>query len=82
MLRVLVPFQLITVTTLLPCQVHFIVAACENMIDGNGMLPSDVLTASNGKTVEASISNAYLSSSRSFLEWGLTRAPVQDARRL
>ena len=33
---------------------HFIIAACENMIDGRGMLPSDVLTASNGKTVEAS----------------------------
>ncbi len=36
------------------CQVHFIIAACENMIDGHGLLPSDVLTASNGKTVEAS----------------------------
>jgi leucyl aminopeptidase len=36
-------------------QVHFILAACENMIDGRGMLPSDVLTASNGKTVEASV---------------------------
>ena len=33
-------------------QIHFISASCENMIDGKGMLPGDVLTASNGKTVE------------------------------
>lgn len=33
-------------------QIHFISASCENMIDGRGMLPGDVLTASNGKTVE------------------------------
>jgi len=30
-------------------QIHFISASCENMIDGKGMLPGDVLTASNGK---------------------------------
>lgn len=35
-------------------QVHFIVAACENMISGTGMRPGDILTASNGKTIEAS----------------------------
>lgn len=33
-------------------QVHFIVAACENMISGTGMRPGDVITASNGKTIE------------------------------
>lgn len=33
-------------------EVHFIVAACENMIAGNGYRPGDVLTASDGKTVE------------------------------
>lgn len=33
-------------------EIHFISASCENMIDGKGMLPGDVLTASNGKTVE------------------------------
>lgn len=33
-------------------QVHFIVAACENMISGTGMRPGDVVTASNGKTIE------------------------------
>lgn len=33
-------------------QVHFIVAACENMISGQGMRPGDILTASNGKTIE------------------------------
>lgn len=33
-------------------QVHFIVAACENMISGTGMRPGDIITASNGKTIE------------------------------
>lgn len=36
-------------------QVHFIIASCENMIDGKGMRPGDVLTAMNGKTVEVSM---------------------------
>ena len=31
---------------------HFIVASCENMINGKAMRPGDVLTAANGKTVE------------------------------
>lgn len=31
---------------------NFVVAACENMINGKGMVPSDILTASNGKTIE------------------------------
>ena len=35
-----------------PVQIHFISASCENLIDGKGMLPGDVITASNGKTVE------------------------------
>ena len=33
-------------------QIHFISASCENMIDGAGMRPGDILTAANGKTVE------------------------------
>ena len=33
-------------------EVHFIVAACENMINDRAMVPSDILTASNGKTIE------------------------------
>ncbi|XP_062004654.1 leucine aminopeptidase 2, chloroplastic-like isoform X2 [Rosa rugosa] len=33
-------------------EVHFIVAACENMISGTGMRPGDTVTASNGKTIE------------------------------
>lgn len=33
-------------------QVHFIVPACENMINAKAYVPSDVLTASNGKTIE------------------------------
>jgi leucyl aminopeptidase len=33
-------------------KVHFIVAACENMINERAYVPSDILTASNGKTIE------------------------------
>ncbi|CAI5964740.1 unnamed protein product [Closterium sp. NIES-64] len=33
-------------------QVHFIIAACENMVSGGGMKPGDIITASNGKTIE------------------------------
>jgi len=33
-------------------EAHFIVAACENMINEKAIVPSDVLTASNGKTIE------------------------------
>jgi leucyl aminopeptidase len=33
-------------------EAHFIVAACENMINERAVVPSDVLTASNGKTIE------------------------------
>lgn len=31
---------------------HFIVAACENMVSDRSMRPGDILTASNGKTIE------------------------------
>eukprot|EP00804_Cyclotella_cryptica_P022775 CCRYP_005005-RB/>CCRYP_005005-RB protein AED:0.09 eAED:0.09 QI:91/1/1/1/1/1/5/140/604 len=33
-------------------EAHFIVAACSNMINSKALVPSDVLTASNGKTIE------------------------------
>ena len=33
-------------------EVHFITALCENMISTDSMRPGDVLTASNGKTIE------------------------------
>lgn len=33
-------------------EAHFIVAACENMINDKAMVPSDILTASNGMTIE------------------------------
>ena len=33
-------------------EAHFVVAACENMINEKGVVPSDILTASNGKTIE------------------------------
>merc|ERR1719408_1105602 len=33
-------------------EVHFIVAACENMVSDKAMRPGDILTASNKKTIE------------------------------
>lgn len=33
-------------------EVHFVVAACENMINERAMVPGDILSASNGKTIE------------------------------
>lgn len=33
-------------------EAHFIVAACENMISDKAIVPSDIVTASNGKTIE------------------------------
>jgi leucyl aminopeptidase len=33
-------------------EAHFVVAACSNMINSKAVVPSDVLTASNGKTIE------------------------------
>jgi leucyl aminopeptidase len=33
-------------------EIHFIVPACENMINEKAYVPSDVLTAMNGKTIE------------------------------
>lgn len=39
-------------------EIHFIVASCENMIDGRGLRPGDILVASNGKTVEVNNTDA------------------------
>jgi leucyl aminopeptidase len=39
-------------------EVHFIVAATENMISGRAIHPGDVLTASNGKTIEINNTDA------------------------
>tara|TARA_Y100001968_G_scaffold284359_1_gene283671 strand:+ start:3857 stop:5341 length:1485 start_codon:yes stop_codon:yes gene_type:complete len=39
-------------------QVHFIIAACENMINGSALHPGDVITASNGKTIEVNNTDA------------------------
>lgn len=33
-------------------EVHFITAVCENMVSSQAMKPGDILTASNGKTIE------------------------------
>ena len=39
-------------------EVHFIVAACENMINGSALHPGDVIKASNGKTIEVNNTDA------------------------
>jgi leucyl aminopeptidase len=39
-------------------EVHFISAATENMISGRAMHPGDILTASNGKTIEINNTDA------------------------
>lgn len=33
-------------------QISFVIAACENMVSAEAMRPGDILTASNGKTIE------------------------------
>lgn len=39
-------------------EVHFICAATENMISGKALRPGDILTASNGKTIEVNNTDA------------------------
>jgi leucyl aminopeptidase len=39
-------------------EVHMIVASCENMISGGAVHPGDILTASNGKTIEINNTDA------------------------
>lgn len=41
-----------------PVLVHGIIAATENMINGHAMHPGDILTASNGKTIEVNNTDA------------------------
>ncbi|KAI8475093.1 MAG: cytosol aminopeptidase family, catalytic domain-containing protein [Monoraphidium minutum] len=39
-------------------EVHFIIAACENMVAAKGLRPGDILTAASGKTVEVNNTDA------------------------
>ena len=39
-------------------EVHMIVASCENMISGGAVHPGDIVTASNGKTIEINNTDA------------------------
>ncbi len=39
-------------------EVHWIVASCENMISGDAVHPGDIVTASNGKTIEINNTDA------------------------
>ena len=39
-------------------EVHFIIAACENMVNGSAVHPGDIIQASNGKTIEINNTDA------------------------
>ena len=39
-------------------EVHFISATCENMVSGDGLRPGDIITASNGVTIEVNNTDA------------------------
>ncbi len=39
-------------------EIHFVVAACENMINGSAFHPGDIVKASNGKTIEINNTDA------------------------
>ncbi len=39
-------------------EIHFIVASCENMVNGSAVHPGDIVTASNGKTIEINNTDA------------------------
>ncbi|KAG2422596.1 hypothetical protein HXX76_015923 [Chlamydomonas incerta] len=39
-------------------EVHFVIAACENMVAGAGLRPGDILTSASGKTVEVNNTDA------------------------
>ena len=39
-------------------EVHFISATCENMVSGDGLHPGDIITASNGITIEVNNTDA------------------------
>jgi len=58
--------------------VHFIVAACENMISGTGMRPGDVITASNGKTIEVSLHRFHMNSASKGSSFPLLVLQVND----
>ena len=55
-------------------QAHFIVASCENMIGSRGLRPGDILTASNGKTIEVNNTDAE-DDSPSPTRWCTPRRP-------
>jgi leucyl aminopeptidase len=59
-------------------EVHFIVAACENMISGTGMRPGDVITASNGKTIEVSLHRFHMNSASKGSSFPLLVLQVND----
>ncbi len=39
-------------------EVHFVIAACENMVNGSAVHPGDIVKASNGKTIEINNTDA------------------------
>ena len=47
-------------------EAHFIIASCENMVSADAFRPGDILTASNGKTIEVGNTDAEGRSCGSF----------------
>lgn len=41
-----------------PVEVHVVMAACENLISDTAMRPGDIVTASNGQTIEVANTDA------------------------
>lgn len=41
-----------------PVEVHVVIAACENLISDSAMRPGDIVTASNGRTIEVTNTDA------------------------
>ena len=39
-------------------EIHFIIASCENMVNGSAVHPGDIIQASNGKTIEINNTDA------------------------
>lgn len=60
-------------------EVHFIVPSCENMVDADSYRPGDILTASNGKTIEITNTDAE---GRLALSEGLLYAGEQGCTKL
>lgn len=61
-------------------EAHFVVAACENMINEKAMVPSDILTASNGKTIEVMNTDAVSDFCKKWIQVQLNKSHIHCRR--